>query len=490
MDKEFTTNFLKASASTSAGTFCSIFFHFLSIMLMTRFVPKAEFGIYILILVMTACLAILGGLGLDLTLVKFISAERKNRPQAAIITVVITRFVVLVFEAALVYGFGHFIVGFFDPILKDFLIYIPVLFFLASFRELFYNLFQGLQEFKKYVGVQIFSALLRFGLILAALFLNRLNLSALVYIEISTIFITVLAQIICIPRKAFDTFRPSARTFRSLIKFGLPLYLNNILTFLYDRINVVLIGAYLSPASIAYFEVAGKIPEGFLRMFKSFIVVYFPNLSNLFSKGEKQDAQTVMNTSLTLFSFLFFFVALIAFLFGKQIIGLVFSDKYLLVSPAFSLLTLNFALRAISNIMGYSLVSAGFSRLPVKVNSVSSAVNIIGALIMIPAFGYIGAVYALLIMNAVSQVMHGFYLIKTEIVPRIMETIKPMLILMPLIGIYFAVGNESLVVKLIMSSAYVGTSCLLIKDLRKVMVFIRELGRKLNGKPGLRGGIS
>ncbi len=485
MNEHFIKRFLKASISTSVGTFSSIFFHFLSIMILTRYVPKDEFGIYILILVMVHCITVLAGLGLDLTLVKFISGETANRKKGAFISIVVLRLVVLLFAAAIVYGCGYWFVQFFDLALRDFLVYLPVLFFLASFRDLFYNFFQGLELFKKYAGVQIFSAFLRFNLILAVLYFDTLSLNSLVVIEICTVLLTVLAQLICIPLNAIDTFRPSTRTLRSLIKFSLPLYLNNILTFLYDRINVVLIGAFLSPASMAYFEVAGKIPEGFLRMFKSFIVVYFPNQSKLFSKGEKQDAESLMNTSLFLFSFLFFFLVLFSFLFGNEIIGLIFSEKYLGVSLAFSLLMLNFSLRAISNLMGYSLVSAGYSEIPVKVNTVSSAVNITGALIMIPAFGYIGAVYSLLIMNVVSQIMHCVFLIRADIVPRIMQFIKPVFIAMLLIGIYFTVGNESVWVKLLIMTAYVGLSCLLIKDLRKVTLFLSGRRTHLKVRPGL-----
>jgi O-antigen/teichoic acid export membrane protein len=455
-------------------------------MVMTRYVPKDEFGSYVLILVIVNCLTVLGGLGLDLTLVKFISEEPAIRKKAIIPTIVITRIAFLLLEALLIYTLGYMLLQFFDQSLAKFLVYIPMLFFVASFRDLFYNLLQGLQVFKKYALVQIVSAVLRFSLILSIVFFGQLTLARLVYIELGTILLTVLVQIVCIPFKAVDTFRPSLDTLRSLIKFGFPLYLNNILTFLYDRINIVLIGAFMSPVNIAYFEVAGKIPEGCARMFRSFIVVFFPNLSGLFSKGEKQDAESIMNTSLTAFASVFFFLVLGSFLFGKEIIGMIFSEKYATVAFAFALLMLNFSMRAVSNIMGYSLVSAGYSNIPVKVNSVSSAINIIGALIMIPAYGYIGAVYAVLIMNIISQVMHGLYLMKAQISLRYMEYLKPLCILIPLVGIYLLVGIESYSIRLLMLVAYMCTSWVLIKDLRKIMNSFLPYGKKFKSKQGLQ----
>ena len=490
MEKHFVKKFLKASALTSLGTFSSIFFHFLSIMIMTRQVPKDEFGLYILILVIVHCLTILGGLGLDLTLVKFISEDHAKRQKAIVPTIVTTRIAVLLLQAILIYSFGYLLIEFFDPSLQKFLIYIPLLFFVSSFRDLFYNLLQGLQVFKKYALVQVTSAVLRFGLIVAVVVYSQLTLEWLVYIEFGTILLTVLVQMTCIPLKAIDTFRPCLSTFKSVIKFGFPLYLNNILTFLYNRINVVIIGFYMSPVHIAYFEVAGKLPEGFTRMFRSFIIVLFPNMAGLFSKGKKKDAETVMNTSLNVFSSVFFFLVLGAVLFGKEIIGLVFSEKYVTVAFAFALLMLNFSLRAISNVMGYSLVSAGYSNVPVKINSISSVINIVGALIMIPAFGYIGAVYAVLIMNVVSQVMHGLYLMKAQIALQYKEYLKPLGILIVLTVLHLLLGFESFCARLILLLSYVGLVWMFIRDLRKLAYSILPRGKGSKSKLGLHDVVS
>jgi O-antigen/teichoic acid export membrane protein len=480
MDRSFVTNFLKASISASFGTFSSIFFHFASVMIMARYVPKEDFGIYLLILVIINCLTIFGGLGLDLTLVKFISDETQSRNSGMFITVVAVRTSVLLILAAGIYLFGYLLIGRLNPAIGDFMVYILALFFLSSFRDLFYNLFQGLRLFKRYASTQIFSALLRFGLILAALFFHRLSLHTLVLIETWTVLLTVLFQGICIPFSTIDTFLPNGGTLRSLIRFGFPLYLNNILTFLYSRINVIIIGAFLSPASVAFFEVANKIPEGFLRMFRAFIVVYFPNQSNLFSKGEKKDAQNLMNMSLFAFSFTFCFLTLLSFLFGKEIVHMAFSDAYTEVSIAFSLLMLNFTVRAITNIMGYSIVSAGRPDVPVKVNILSSLINIAGALVMIPSFGYMGAVYSILVMDVVSHAAHCLYLFRVGIVPRI-EYLKPVLILAPLIGLYLAAGNETVLFKGLLTLAYIGLSLLFIKDIWKMKRIVVEYRK---GRPG------
>ena len=79
MDKEFKKNILKSSASTSIGTITSMVFQFLSVMIMTRYVTKEDFGIYVLIIVAVNFFNLLGGLGLELTMVKIGRASCRER---------------------------------------------------------------------------------------------------------------------------------------------------------------------------------------------------------------------------------------------------------------------------------------------------------------------------------------------------------------------------------------------------------------------------
>ena len=78
MDKKFKEKFLKGSAATFIGQASSMVFHFVSIMILTRVIPRADFGIYALILVINNMFLILSSMGLDVTLVKFISSDSED----------------------------------------------------------------------------------------------------------------------------------------------------------------------------------------------------------------------------------------------------------------------------------------------------------------------------------------------------------------------------------------------------------------------------
>ena len=80
---------------------------------------------------------------------------------------------------------------------------------------------------------------------------------------------------------------------------------------------------------------------------------------------------------------------------------LIFSDKYFESSMVFAFLMLNFMLWALANLLGYSNLSVEYSKIPIKANIVSMTISITGSILFITEFGYIGAAYALIIMNTI-----------------------------------------------------------------------------------------
>lgn len=472
MDKNFKSNFLKGSAATSVGTMSSIVFHFMSLMIMTRYISKEDFGIYILILVIVAVFNLLSSLGLEISIVKFISGESDIRNNTIIFPYILMRITSLFIFCILFYFLSHLIIPLFHVQISQFVLFVPIMFFLFSLRDFFYNLMQGLKLFKKYAIVQVSSAVLRISSLLLFLYFKNLNLHNLLYIEVIVSFITLTCQLFIISFSSLLNINYHLNTYRKIIKFSVPLYFNSLLTFLRERINVFLVGAFFNPVSVAYFDVAGKIPEGFSKIFQSFIIVYFPNLSTLFSEGKKVDAENLMNKSLKILSIGMSFFVIISILFKNEIIILMFSEKYAQSSMAFSLLMLNFYFRAISNIMGYSIVSAGYSSIPVKVNSVSSVVNIISSVIFIPFFGFIGAVYSLLIMNIVSQIVYYFFLLRCKIFIELADYLKITFICISTIGIYSFINSDFIFIKIIFIMLYLIFSFAIIKEIRDYPGFI------------------
>ncbi len=427
MSQKFVSQILKGSISTSVGQFATIGFHFLSIMVMTRVLPKEEFGIYILILVVVDALKIVSSLGLDLTLVQFISPKNADN-KSVFWAIAFIRSVYTGLMALLFFSLAGLILPSLDVRLLEYTPYLAVIGFLASFRELLFFLQQGLRQFKNYAIIQVSSAIIKFVAILIFLGTVGLSIGQLIWIELTTYLLSILIQLFFVPRGYFRKPRWTRDTMKALLKFGMPLYLNNILAFTQGRLNVVLIAALLNPVSVAYYGVAKKLPEALARMFKSFVVVYFPNLSRFFSEGKKEAAEKLLNQSLVTISTALSFVVLGAFLFRDTLVVLIFSEKYLPASLAVALLILNFSLHSVSSLMGYSLVSAGQPAVPAKINTVTNFANLGLSFFLLPRFDFLGAVYSLLLLKAASQFAYGYYLHHIGVAVRHRHYLPPLLL--------------------------------------------------------------
>jgi len=468
MDRSFITNLLKGLVSTSLGSVVTTVFHFLSIMLMTRHVPKDVLGMYFLAFAAVHVLKILAGLGLDLTLSKSVSGTDESTQHDTVASIIAVRLISVTMVGLIFYTAGRFVLPVFDARLNDAIVTMIVYFAVGSFRDLLLYLMQGVQRFKEYAFVEILSAAIR--IILLVVYQDRLTLQSLLVIDIVAQFTSFVIQFYTMRGFLFGLSRQNIKvdSARSLTRFGVPLYSNNILTLVYDRSSTFLIGALLNPASVAAYEVALKIPDGFMRLFSSFIIVYFPGISKLFANYQRNDAKKLMRSSLILLSTGIMFFVLVAFLFADEIILALFSSKYLEVSMAFALLMLNFCLRAISNILGYSLVAAGYSSAPVKANIAASAVNIIGGLVLIHFFGYIGAVCALLLMNVTSQIIYQLLLRGGGLAPDPLAYLKPFFLVAAALGIYWLFDADSILLRLLLLSSYIAGSLLFIKEIKAI----------------------
>ena len=116
--------------------------------------------------------------------------------------------------------------------------------------------------------------------------------------------------------------------FKELIKFGSPLQVNDILTFFFQRIDSVVVAAFLGPADLALYEVARKIPDNLRGLYNPFISVYFPFISKRYDLDSREHASDLLNDAVRFVAFVTLLGTAIAILFGQAIIQFLFSGKY------------------------------------------------------------------------------------------------------------------------------------------------------------------
>ena len=485
-NKNFISKFLKGSAFTTLGTVVSVVFHFISIKVLAQpeYMPVEAFGIYSLVVIVSHGFQILGGLGLNLGLVRNLSGEDEQEKKEVVSAVFLARFGQLVILSIVVLTTGHlFLPALFDESIAAYISYVPVIFFLASFRELLFYLLQGVQLFNRYALINILSAGIRLGSILLFTFLSELTIERMIFVEIITYGISVIMLVIYSPFKSFLTHQISGHTFKKLFKFCSPLYANDILTYIYNKVSVLLIASLLNPVSVAKFEMASKIPEGFGRLFSSLMAVYFPNISELLLAGKHDEASKFMNKGLIIASAGLAFVTLVTFLFRNEIVLLVASDQYLDASFALALLMLNFSINAISRVMGYTVVAAGHSSVPVRINFIGSILNITGCFVLIPQFGFVGAIYSLTGTSIVSQLLNFYFLRRASVMPALWGFSKSLLLLVAIAIGYTLLGDDSYLIRGLILVTMIGLLWVIVPEVKMAVTFARRAIGKRVRKP-------
>jgi O-antigen/teichoic acid export membrane protein len=261
--------------------------------------------------------------------------------------------------------------------------------------------------------------------------------------------------------------------FIDLLRFGLPLQENRFLWFLFDRIDVLLLGTLAGPLAVAYYSVANKVPDAMQRLADSFIAVYYPTVSSLLSSKKVKQAHWYLNHSLRLVSFLTALSTLVAVVFGKEIVHLLFSDKYLISVPGFGLLTLAFHLMLTVNLLGYTLTAARQAGKSLAANVLLTTTQVITDWLLIPILDFMGPAVAGNLSACLNMPVNILLLRRIGIRVDVPSLVKQTGILLVFGGLSWWLQPQLLILKVSILLIYVATCAVLntisIEDLSLIV---------------------
>jgi len=116
-------------------------------------------------------------------------------------------------------------------------------------------------------------------------------------------------------------------------------------------------------------------------------------------------------------------------IFGKEIIILLFSEKYLPSASVLASLMIGLNLMLVEYTYGFSLVAIGESNKPPIATTVLSIVSLLSNFLLIPKLGIIGAALANIAGLSVTVPLVILFLRRREINVRVEAFLKPLLIL-------------------------------------------------------------
>lgn len=402
------TRFVGGALSVGLGNLSTMFFGLIGVMVIARLLPATVFGSFVLLQVIASFLTRVSSLGLNLSIQKFVAGiEDLDERRKLINTSLFFRVLTIAATCGLALMVKPLLTTLFQATTVETLFgAILVLYVLESLGQFLRATLQGLFRFQAVAICDLSSSIVGFVLLLFFVLYLKLGLWGLVYAKGLAMTSAVVIALISIPdrlRVEIDFGR-----LRQLLSFGMPLQASDILTFVFLRVDTLMIGAFLGPAEIAYYEIARKIPESLGGFYEAFRSVFLSFIARLYALGERTEAAEMVNHSNRLISLVVMFGSLIALLFGEEIITLLFSQAYLTSVPVFVLLMIGLNISIIDYTLGYSLVAVDETKKTVVINAILATASLLGSRLLIPPFGTVGAASARLIGFVVAN---PFYII-------------------------------------------------------------------------------
>ena len=437
MSTSFGKLFLRNSTLSIVGTVLMLAVHFLSLKLLAKEMPVADFGIFTILLVVANGFEVVGAMGLSLTLVKSLASGEDSRTLTVAGLIILSRAVAFLGLAILVAALGKPVLAyFFNPEVSQLAWFLPPLFILGSCRNTLFAIQQGRKRFVSHATVKVISAILRLAAIVSLVCFAQLGVRELLWVEVFVCAITIL---LLMPGSALRQMILSAKKLdRGIVgevfSFSAPLYGADIFQYLYSRLTVLILGALMLPGSVAIYGIAGKLPESCGRILQSLLVVYFPSVAELISSGRREEGTRLMNVVLLLVAVLLSAATLVSFVLQEQIVLLLFSAQYLEAAPILPLLMCGFAFAGMTQLMNSTAVASGFSSVPIRVSTISSFVNVVCGLGLIPVWGISGAAWTQIIANFVAVGTSWFYLRRSGVAVDVRGMMVPFAISLGLVG--------------------------------------------------------
>ncbi|GAA0450553.1 oligosaccharide flippase family protein [Halococcus dombrowskii] len=193
------------------------------------------------------------------------------------------------------------------------------------------------------------------------------------------------------------TLRGPVRTHgRQLLWFSLPLLFSAAVTKLLSQIDTIMLGAYLSNASVGIYDVAYPLALGLGVIFSSFGFIYLPLTSRFDASGRRGELDRVHKLTAKWTVLIGFPVFLTFAAFPTDIVNVVFGDEYIGqgVGTTLAILSSGFFVSGMAGYCQNALSGLGYTRSILAVNVISAVANIVLNVLLIPRYGIVGAAAA------------------------------------------------------------------------------------------------
>lgn len=452
-------------------------------------------GVYILGMSFVLLLAIVGRMGFQISLVRFVSIYSREKSEHKLKGVLGFSFFVS-FITSTIIATGLFFLSdflsssvFHNPELalplKAFSLGIP----LYTVLYLFLAVFLGLGDMKNKAVIDAMQPLSVCVLFLVLIFFVESKIWAAIFAYLISLIISVAIGMLNLARKLpflFDTNIKAHIEQKTILMYTLPLSLGAVTSILFQRTDTVILGFFRPATDVGIYGLAASIAFGITFFLYVFNQVFAPIIAGYYNSKRIKELEYLFKT-ITRWVFMLTFPLFLFILLLRSEIMLFLGKAYVQGAPVLLVLALAQLFNISVGSVTYMLSMTAHPRIFLINSVIGNAVNIILNIILIPRFGIMGAAFATgLAIITWNSLNLAFVYKKIHIHPLSLFIYKPLVsgIMAYCIvwGIYQFVALDciaKLLIGLLLFPIYLGLEFLMKLEKEDIFVLTRIIKRRL-----------
>ncbi|TYL39306.1 flippase [Natronococcus pandeyae] len=303
-----------------------------------------------------------------------------------------------------------------EPTLQPLLLVGTLYIIFYSFVEYCRRVFQGFKHIERSATLHAVNTLFKFVFVVLLVAAGFGAVGALLGYVVGLVITSALGAVLLYRTvgsyKEPVDIEPGLR--RKLFEYSLPITLTSSGTVLIKRVDVIMIGFFLTPVAVGYYMISKQIIQFVVKPANSLGFSISPRYSEQCSKGNYGEAAKLYQEALHGMILLYAPAAIGLFLVADPMIPLVFGQEYHGAIPVVQVFTLYILIQAVSYVTGTGLDYLGKAKSRAILKGTIAVGNVALNLLLIPTIGIVGAAAATVITYAV-YVTGNIYLMHREL---------------------------------------------------------------------------
>ena len=441
-----------------AGSMVGLVLNFLKKPVMARFLGPEGLGLFSMVTMIAGIITLIAGLGFNSAIIKYTAQHKddRNRLSAIVSSGIVTMAILGVFASITLFVLSNTLADVFNMPSLSFLlkIYAGVFPFSLIFGVLL-ALFNGLREMKHLTFIDILNKIMIFSFTLILLFLGFGVIGALIGDMLALFIVVIIAAISMKKFVNFKIYDFKGNT-KMLTAFGSRMMGANSINLIQYQADSFLIGYFLTASDLGYYTAAVSLSRFFWRVPQSIQMVTYPATSEYWSKDKRESLNKMIDKSMKYSACILLPVGLAVWFFAKDIVTFLFGDEFIYAVLPLQILLIGTVFSGITNVpIGGSLAGAGRPDLALKFSGISSLINIILNLCLIPILGISGAAIATTTSLMIGALIFLFLTVRITSIKIDIKWYTKILILLFIIILFFYIFKRFLSVYLVGCSAII-----------------------------------